>query len=287
MIGIAASLVGAFFQALNYFVTQISQRGHNYNSKQIIIATHLAMGIVLFIPLVSLKYWTYFEVEDIDLLIKANVPYLIGQLLLIIAIRVSDTSVASPLLVLKVPTLAFVSLILFDKHLSIQQWASMGLIVYLAYCMSTMSGKLDFKPALLIIGASICYGFSDLGITAYTLQLNGVDGIERTIISVTINYLFCAICLLPLVPVFKVPLAGVYHMKWAAITWIIAAVLLVTGFALSGVVEANVAQSTRGVWGVFLSFMALKLSANSDKKIWYRKIRISCISVLAVALFYI
>ncbi|MDC0610587.1 EamA family transporter [Vibrio sp.] len=287
MIGIIASLVGAFFQALNYFVTQISQRGHQYNSKQIIIATHLAMGIILLIPLLAFDYWKYFQIEDIWLLVQANVPYIIGQLLLIVAIRVSDTSVASPLLVLKVPTLAIVSLILFDKHLSIQQWASMGLIVYLAYSMSTMSGKLDVKPALLIIGASICYGFSDLGITAYTLQLEGVSGLERTIVSVTLNYLFCAVCLLPFVPVFKVPLSGVYNMKWAAITWIIAAVLLVTGFAMSGVVEANVAQSTRGVWGVFLSYMALKLSANSDKKIWYKKIKISCFSVVAVALFYI
>ncbi|MCE0495229.1 EamA family transporter [Vibrio salinus] len=287
MIGITASLIGAFFQALNYFITQVSQRGHQYNAKQIIIATHLAMGLILLIPLITLGYWKYFEVEDIYLLIQANLPYLIGQLLLIFAIKISDTSVVSPLLVLKVPTLAFVSLILFEKHLSIQQWASMGLIVYLAYRMSTMSGKLDVKPGLLIIGACICYGFSDLGITAYTLQLKGTSGIERTIISITINYLFCAICLLPFVPVFKVPVTGIYHMKWAAITWIIAATLLVTGFALSGVVEANVAQSTRGVWGVFLSYMALKLSANSDKKIWYQKIRISCFSVVAVALFYL
>jgi len=287
MIGIIASLVGAFFQALNYFVTQVSQRGHQYNSKQIIIATHLAMGLFLLIPLITLRYWTYFEIDDLGLLIKANLPYLIGQLLLIVAIKVSDTSVASPLLVLKVPTLAFVSLILFNQHLSILQWGSMGLIVYLAYSMSTLSGKLDIKPALLIVGASICYGFSDLGITAYTLQLKGISGLERTVVSVTINYLFCAICLLPFTPVFKVPLKAVYHMKLAALTWIIAAILLVTGFAMSGVVEANVAQSTRGVWGVFFSYMALKLSANSDKKIWYKKIRISCFSVVAVALFYI
>jgi drug/metabolite transporter (DMT)-like permease len=287
MIGILASLVGAFFQALNYFVTQISQRGHNYNAKQMIIAIHIAMGIVLLIPLVGFEYWRFFKTADFPLLIQTNIPYLLGQLLLVIALRISDTSIVSPLLVLKVPTLALISLFIYDRHFNLQQWASLGLIIYLAYATSKMSGKLDLKPGLLIMAACLCYGLSDLGITTYTHRLQGISGVERTIVSITINYFFCALLMLPLVPVFKVPLRAIHHLKWAAFTWLIAVVLLVYGFSTSGVVEANVAQSTRGVFGVFLSYLALKLSPNSDKKIWQQKVIVSCFMIGAVALFYI
>lgn len=287
MIGIIVSLIGAFFQALNYYVTQRSQLGHNYNPRQIIIATHLAMGLILLVPLFLFNYWHYFSSDDLGLLMRVNVPYLLGQLLLVMAIRISDTSVVSPLLVLKVPTLALVSIVLFDRHLSMIQWSSIGLIVYLAYSMSCLSGKLDIKPAALIIGASICYGFSDLGITEYSSRFEGMMMAERTLISVMVNYLFCAACMLPLVPVFNVPLRAIGHMKWAAVTWLIAVMLLVSGYSLSGVIEANVAQSTRGVMGVFISYFALRLSANSDKKVWYQKIRIALSMVVGVVLFYL
>lgn len=289
MIGIVASFMGAVFQATNYFVTQRSQRGHNYNTVQILIATHMGMGMMLLLPLIGLGYWRYFSFDDIGIIIQTNLPYLIAQFLLFNAIKVSDSSVVSPLLVLKIPALAFISILLFDKQLALLQWGAICFIVYLAYSMSTLSGKLELKPALLIMMACICYGISDLGITAYTKNLGDLSLQERIFIAITINYMICALVMLPFVRVFKVPFKAVGHLKWSAITWLIAVALLVVGFSLSGVVEANVAQSTRGVIAVFIGYAAIRLSNNvfTDLRQWRTKMIVSSLMVCGVALFYI
>lgn len=289
MIRIIASFMGAVFQATNYFVTQRSQRGHNYNTVQILIATHMGMGLVLLIPLLGLSYWRYFSFNDIGIIIQTNLPYLIAQFLLFSAIKLSDSSVVSPLLVLKIPALACISILLFDKQLEPLQWGAIAIIVYLAYSISTLSGKLEIKPALLIMGACICYGISDLGITAYTKNLGDLPLQERIFIAITINYMLCAIVMLPFVRLCKVPLKAIGHLKWSAITWLVAVALLVVGFSLSGVVEANVAQSTRGVIAVFMGYTAIRLSNNvfTDKRQWHSKMIVSSLMVAGVALFYL
>ncbi len=289
MIGIIASFMGAVFQATNYFVTQRSQRGHNYNTVQILIATHMGMGLVLLIPLLGLSYWRYFSFNDIGIIIQTNLPYLIAQFLLFSAIKMSDSSVVSPLLVLKIPALACISILLFDKQLEPLQWGAIAIIVYLAYSISTLSGKLEIKPVLLIMGACICYGISDLGITSYTKNLGDLPLQDRIFIAITINYMICALVMLPFVRLFKVPLKAIGHMKWSAITWLVAVALLVVGFSLSGVVEANVAQSTRGVIAVFIGYVAIRLSNNvfTDKRQWHSKMIVSSLMVAGVALFYL
>ncbi len=289
MIGIVASFVGAILQATNYFVTQRSQRGYNYNAVQSLIATHMGMGLILAFPLIGLGYWRYFSLNDIPEILLTNVPYLIAQLFLFTAIRLSDSSVVSPLLVLKVPALAIISILVFGQHIEIQQWGAIALIVYLAHSISTLSGKLEAKPALLILSACALYGLSDLGITAYTKNLGSAPLQERIFISITINYMFCAVVMLPLFYWFKIPLKAIGHMKWSAVTWLTAVGFLVVGFSLSGVVEANVAQSTRGVIAVFIGYAAIRWSNNifDDARLWRKKMIVSSLMVVGVALFYL
>jgi drug/metabolite transporter (DMT)-like permease len=236
-----------------------------------------------------LSYWRYFSFNDIGIIIQTNLPYLIAQFLLFSAIKMSDSSVVSPLLVLKIPALACISILLFDKQLEPLQWGAIAIIVYLAYSISTLSGKLEIKPVLLIMGACICYGISDLGITSYTKNLGDLPLQDRIFIAITINYMICALVMLPFVRLFKVPLKAIGHMKWSAITWLVAVALLVVGFSLSGVVEANVAQSTRGVIAVFIGYVAIRLSNNvfTDKRQWHSKMIVSSLMVAGVALFYL
>ncbi|RQW62020.1 EamA family transporter [Vibrio viridaestus] len=286
MFGIIASFIGAFFQALNYFVTQVSQRGHNYSATQILIAIHICMAVILAFPLIFLGYWQYFSFSDYELLLRANIPYLLGQFLLFSAIRISDSSIVSPLLVLKIPAIALVSIFIFHSELSTIQWLSIAIIIYLAYSISSTSGKLDIKPALFVLGASICYGFSDIGITEYTKLYPQLSVTESTMVTVTINYFFCGVVMLIVAPMFKVPLSAAYHMKWSAVTWIVGVVLLVIGFKISGVLEANVIQSLRGVLGVLISFVALRIPLNKENGVWMTKFKLSLLMVGGVGLFY-
>ena len=62
-LGLSASLLGAFFQALNYIATQRCQQIGLYRSTQILLATQVSMAFIVLIPFCVLRVLAVFGAE--------------------------------------------------------------------------------------------------------------------------------------------------------------------------------------------------------------------------------
>ena len=109
LIGIIASIFAAIGQALNYALTKDCQEKHRIYGFRMLIGAHIGMGFIMLWPFLFCSYYTYFEWEHLIDLFKINLPFLFAQYFMMQSIRVSDASIVSPLLVLKIPVLAAIS----------------------------------------------------------------------------------------------------------------------------------------------------------------------------------
>ena len=246
-LGLSASIGGAFFQALNYTATQRCQEKAHYSATQILLATQVAMGVILVLPFLFLGVWDYLVPSDLMALVRANAPYAAAQFLIIIAIKKSGASIVSPLLTLKIPTLTVIAVISGQGYPSSHQLAAIAVILLLAYLLSRRAGTLDLWPAVLVVVACVGYALSDMEITRLSKRFADLPVLHQVAVTVSVNYIFCAIVALPFLIMSGSPMRVVYDARWIGVTWVVGAFLLLIGFNVAGVLEANVAQSLRGV----------------------------------------
>ncbi len=285
-VGLAASLTGAFCQALNYVLTQKCRDKVDVSSIQIVIAVHIGMGILTAIPFIGFKLWNTVHFDHVVPLLMVNIPYIGAQILLLAAIKKSGASIISPLLALKIPILAALGFVFLNNALNLQQLLAIFSILALAIYLSKSAGRIDWVPLLLISLACLGYAISDYSITQYSKSLQNFSEFDQVWVTVSINYLFCGVlCLISALPC-KVRLHLIFECKWISITWLVAVTLLVLGFKSSGVLQANVAQSLRGVFGVALAYMFLRTRPASPTLSPPQKLSIAAGMVGAVALFF-
>ncbi|MFS8182225.1 EamA family transporter [Pseudovibrio ascidiaceicola] len=285
-VGLAASLTGAFCQAANYVLTQKCRDVVDVSGMQMVIAVHIGMGILAAVPFIGFKLWNTVRFDHVIPLLMVNIPYISAQILLLAAIQKSGASIISPLLALKIPILAVLGFVLMDDVLNLQQLLAVLSILALAICLSKSAGKIAWVPLFLTSLACLGYAISDYSITHYSKSLQNFSEFDQVWVTVSINYLFCGlICLIPAFP-YRVGHHLIFECKWISISWLIAVTLLVLGFKSSGVLQANVAQSLRGVFGVILAYIFLRTTSVSSTLSAPRKLSIAAGMVGAVALFF-
>ncbi|WCE31780.1 hypothetical protein [Vibrio sp. SCSIO 43137] len=287
LIGVLASFLGATFQALNYALTQSCQQKYSIDGVKLLVAVHVCMGFLALVPTVLFGYWQLFELDLAWDFFKINAPYLLGQYLLINAIRLSDASIASPLLALKIPVLAAISILFFDAEFTAMQGISIGLILALGWYFSAMSGKINLTPLLLILSASLFYSLSDMAITELSHNLIQASPIEQSFVTICLNYTVCGLFSILFMKPMKVSFRMTYQAKWVGLAWFVAVIFLIIGFNISGVVSGNVVQSLRGVIGVMIAFLFFRHQVNQPVSIWYKKLIAAAGMVASVALFYL
>jgi len=286
-LGVVASFLGASFQALNYALTQNCQQKYNIDGVELLVATHVCIGIFALIPTLAFGYWTLIETDLLWDFFKINAPYLIAQCLLINAIRLSDASVVSPLLALKIPVLAAISIVFFGAEFNLMQALSIGLILALGWYFSSMSGKVNIAPLLLVLGASLFYSLSDMAITELSHNLIDASPVEQSFATTCINYLVLGVLAITFMKPMKVSIKVAYQAKWVALAWFIAVIFLIIGFNISGVVSGNIVQSLRGVIGVILAYLFFRHQVKQPVSIWRKKLIAALGMFIAVAVFYV
>ncbi|WP_375749256.1 hypothetical protein [Vibrio sp. HN007] len=287
LFGVVASFLGATFQALNYTLTQSCQQKYNIDGVKLLVAVHICMGILALFPAIIFGYWRLLEFSLAWDFFKINAPYLIAQYMLIAAIRKSDASIASPLLALKIPVLALISVLFFDAEFNLIQGVSISLILALGWYFSSMSGKIDITPLILVLSASFFYSLSDLAIAELSHNLIDASPIAQSFATISVNYLVVGALSLPLMKPMKVSFKMAYQAKWVALAWFVAVIFLIIGFNVSGVVSGNVVQSLRGVIGVILAYLFFRHQINQPASIWRKKLIAAAGMFAAVGLFYL
>lgn len=287
IIGILASFIGASLQATNYAVTQRCQQKHNLGGVNLLVAVHIAMGVMAFCLSLFLGYLPLFQLGQWLDFLKINLPYILAQYALISAIHRSDSSVVSPLLALKVPVLALITFYLTGAGFSTLQCVSIAIIIAIAFYFSSLSGKLHLQPLVLILLASIGYSLSDMAITEFSHQVIDANSITQAVATICLNYTVCGVCGLVLMRPFKVRIVDVYHSKWVALTWFVGVIFLILGFNLAGVVSGNVVQTLRGVIGVLIAYIWFRHQIAQPASIWRKKFIASGAMVIAVFIYYV
>ncbi|WED23647.1 EamA family transporter [Vibrio sp. JC009] len=285
-LGVLASFLGATFQAVNYTLTQSCQQRYNIDGVKLLVAVHVGLGFVALIPTLLFGYWKLLAVDQWWDFIKINLPYLLAQYSLIKAIRLSDASIVSPLLALKIPVLALISILFFQADFGAMQWLAISLILALGWYFSSMSGQITLAPLMLVLFSSVGYSLSDMAITQFSHRLLEGTSVEQSLATISINYLALGVCSLPLLKLQKVNLKTVYQTKWVALAWFVAVVFLILGFNIAGVVSGNVVQSLRGVIGVILAFVFFRTQIDQPMSVWKKKLMAATGMFIAVGLFY-
>lgn len=286
-IGLVASLLGAFCQALNYVFTQKCQQATQLGTAHLVVAVHLGLGCIALVPFVGFGFWQYLTIETLKPLMAINLPYFAAQAFLIQAIQRSDASIVSPLLALKIPVLAVLSIILFTQSLSLQQGLAILSILSLALYLSRSAGTLDWMPMLLVLASSFGYALSDIAITDFSKSLTDLPLLEQVLVTISINYAFCGVLSLFAALYLRLSPLAVYEARWVAISWLVAVILLVIGFSSAGVLQANIAQSLRGVFGIALSYMLLRDMQDRAGSSVQKKLFVSAAMIGSVALFFL
>lgn len=186
--------------------------------------------------------------------ILGGFSFFLGQLLTILAIKVGDVSIQSPLMGSKVIFVALIATIIGAEHVQPAWWAGAGLTTLAVFLLGFSSWR-EGKKTWIGIGtallASATYALSDVLVSAKA----GAFGVE--------NYLFIVMAAqlafsLALIPLFNQPLTATPRKAWK---WLLVAsglmglqaIILNTALGYYPHATAfNVIYSSRGLWSVLL-----------------------------------
>lgn len=180
--------------------------------------------------------------------------YLAGQLSLFMMMKYTEASRISPLLSLKILTLAILSVAIFGETLSGLQWIAIGLCVFSAIALTVTGGTVDYRALLWLGVACLMYSGSDLNITRLIKNLAPLPPLQAAILGTCMTYSVCGVtaCLF-------MPFSGGIGERsdWTlglpfAVCWLLGMFFLFACFSYVGTVFGAILQSTRGIWSVLI-----------------------------------
>lgn len=288
--GLAFGLLGALCQALNYALTKFCQEKHGLRGMHLLIACHGFMFLLSIAPFLINKSWRYADAGVFMWIAAVIFPYLLAQYLCNAAIAASDSSLVSPLLTLKIPVLALISVFVLGQSFNAFQTAAVVLIVSLGWYFSSLAGRISLKPMLLVAGTVLCYCLSDLSMVQFMKHLAATYNAGRAdqiITGVTYEYVLCGLILFPfgIAGKWRTTPSDIWHTGGVATLWVLSVYFFVACFNLDGVVAGNIVQSLRSVIGVVIAYVFYRKYIR-DHASFRKKLMIAAGMFFAVGLYY-
>lgn len=290
--GIILGFVAAFWQAANYAFTKDAQEKHSLRGIRLLIAVHVFMGIIMLVPFLWLGHYRYVSPETLWHGFLFIAPYLLGQYFSNRAIALSDSSIVSPLLTLKIPIMAVMAFFMIGQHFAAQHYLSIAMIMALGFYFSSLSGRLRLGPLACVLCCCASYCYSDINMVLFMRHLESRWGVARVFDQVlilgTFQYVCCLIPSLPFFAVRRMELrpAQVWQGRWIAISWLVSGMCFVACFNLAGVVEGNIIQSLRSVIGVVIAYLFFR-SYIQDPGTFRKKLFVAGGMFSAVLIYYL
>lgn len=219
---------------------------------------------------------------------------ILGNIGLFFMLKTVDASRASPLLAIKVPLLAVFYFTMGVERYSAWQWLGVFLVVPAAWLLCKSGRVIPLKALLWLLFGCLGYGASDLCIKQTLEAFKPVCGslFQYAMLSIFVVYASGGVYgLLGLLigprPSRQVWIAYVLPFSFC---WLLAMVALFSCFALLGVVEANIVQSTRGLISVIMGWFIAKagyvnLEDQVPRGVLYKRIASAVLIILAIVLF--
>lgn len=291
-LGLVLGFLGAVLQAANYAFAKDCQERFSLTGVRLLLAMHVFMGLVMLVPFMLFRHWQYLNLQTLLKLLAFVVPYLLGQYFCYRAIALSDSSIVSPLLSLKIPLLALMAFVLESQHFSALQLLSIVLIMALGCFSSALSGRVRPGPLFCVLICCSCYAYSNFQLAAFMQHLGQECGVnsryEQILISTTCEFVCCLLPALLLCcwRALKLQPRHVWQAKWTGSAWLLSMFGIISCFNFTGVVEGNVVQSLRGVIGVLIAYIFYR-SYIHDPGTFNKKLFIAAGMFAAVVLYYV
>ncbi len=287
-LGICLGFLGAVFQAFNYAFTKDCAEKYQLRGLRQLICVHLGLFVLVIFPFFYYKLWQHMSWELIFDTLWASIPYLVAQYLMIITLTMTDSSIVSPLLTIKIPVLAVIALLFLDKGFSFNQYLSIAAIIALGVYFSSISGRIKLLPLFLVTIVCFMYAVSDLGMAEFMRDWPEDNRAMSICGCICYQFMFCGLIAMPFLKIkrFHLDLRNVYQAKNIAIAWMISDIFFVVCFNLAGVVETSIVQALRSVLGVIIAYLFYKNYIH-DENTFKRKMVTACLMFVAVASFYI
>ena len=286
-LGLALGFFGACSQAANYAFTKDCVEKYHLQGIRQLIAVHILMFAMVIIPFFVFEYWRFFSLQTVIYCLCIIIPYLLAQYLMIRALTIADSSIISPLLTIKVPILALISVLCFEQTFSHLQLLCVTVIICLGFYFSSLSGQIKLGPLCLIALACTCFSTSDIAMTLFMKTLPAAR-FHQISAGIAYEYFACAVFALPLM--FYKPLnihtKEVWQTKWIGLAWMLSMIGIVGCFNLAGVVEGNIIQTLRSVIGVIIAYLFYRQYIH-DHSTFKKKIGIAIGMFIAVTVYYL
>lgn len=262
--GVVLGLFAAFWQACSYFGSRHFLLYTRSSSRVLLGLAHGWMGIfaLVLLPFAYVRVRSgLLPVESYALpLLMTTGSYLSGQFLLFLSLKRMDSSRVAPLLGLKIPILALISVLFFHTSLSFSA------VVALLVCTA---GALAISPPLslprmgelaLILLTCTMYCVSDIHIPILVRGLSYSTTIWHIVFGVCLSYILAGG--VGLIVAWRV---GAFRVErgWRrsfpyAFFWFAGILCLFGCFTIVGPLFGNMLQSTRGVMAVVLAPLIMK-----------------------------
>lgn len=284
--GILLGFLGALFQSFNYAFAKDCAEKYALKGLRQLIVVHIGLGLMVVIPFFALNLIEHISTQLIFDTLWSSVPYLVAQYLMIVTLTMTDSSVVSPLLTLKIPVLALIAVSLLDQSFNLNQIIAIFMIIALGFIFSSISGRIKLLPLFLVTVVGFMYAVSDLGMAAFMDHYPG-DRLSSIIALICYQFMFCGIIALPFLWIksYNLSFAHVKYSGKIAVTWMISDIFFVTSFNLAGVVQTSIVQSLRSVLGVVIAYLFYSQYIK-DHNTFKKKMAIAVFMFIAVTLYY-
>ncbi len=285
-LGLLLGLGGAFCQALNYALTKQVQEKCTLRGVHLLLAEHLCMFVMVLPAFLGFQLYRFIDLQVLVYLAAIVLPYLIAQAAINQAILLSDSAVVSPLMTLKIPLMALLAYLMWQQSFTLLQLAAMLAIFSLGALSSKVSGRITLAPLAFTALGCLMFCLSDIAMTRLTHVLPSDSRFECIGAAIIFEYIVAGVLALPFSFRFHLRLGEVTATWPVALVWLLSMVGIVGCFNLSGVVEGNIIQTLRGVFGVLITYF-LYASLMHDRDAFGHKLMLSLLLFAAVVLYYL
>lgn len=287
-IGIFLGFLGAIVQAFNYAFTKDCAEKYSLKGLRQLAAAHIGLCLLSIIPFFYFNLISYISFELVFDTLWATIPYLMAQYLMIVTLTMTDSSIVSPLLTIKIPVLAVIALIFLGQNFALNQIIAIIALILLGVYFSKIAGRIKLLPLLLITIVSFMYAISDLGMAEFMRDWPEDNRTHAILGIICYQFMLCGIIALPFFKAgrFHINVTDVKRASTIAIAWMTSNAFFVTCFNLTGVVETSIVQSLRSVLGIIVAYLFYK-SYIHDENTFKKKMVIAVLMFFFVSIYYL